>query len=527
MRQRSRGGVDVGLLDEQQQAALESALRGESLFISGGAGSGKSFTLLRIIDALRDRHGGDFGDRVAVSASTGRAALLIGGTTLHDVAGCGVPYYKSDFKKMSGKKDMWTKLEVLIIDEISMVSGEFLDYLDSELRNIRNSDAPFGGLQLIFSGDPFQIPPIHQTFKNLQGLHPDELLNNNMLALDYNGRIRYLFTNRGMFFHSQAYWELAVKVVELGTPHRQGDDADFVRHLSSIRGEAEGTDCREAIDYFNTRVFDAVEAGSDDTLIMLPTIAQVRGLNDGKLDELQSDSMVFEAKDNVTVEYDLDGNPGIWRLYTENPCHTLRSSAFFDEEHSDCKVVKHLELKVGARVMLAANLRTQHSKLVTGAIGTVTRLPPPGEKGDWAEVDFEGAGSQMILPRSFSATVPGWGMCFREQLPLQLAWAITHHRSQGMTLSRVRVDPYAFVDGLLYVALSRIRRIDGLHLMSPIDPDSIKVNPDAVIFAKHHKDPPRAQQLLGTWRDQPLPDECWERLMPEQESEELEPEDPA
>jgi len=496
-------------LDESQQRAHDLVLRGESVLITGGAGVGKSSTLRSIIQSLKDKYGDAHKEKVAVSAATGCAAIVIDGYTLHHIAGVQVPHYTFDFFKMRARTEFWKGLEVLIIDEISMISGEFLDNMDMHLRTMRDSEEPFGGLQLVLCGDPYQLTPIEPSFGDgdVRGLDMDELQNDRAVLIGWNDSRKELFLNRGMFFHSDAFWRLGTKTVELHTHHRQ-ESAEYHEALEVLRSGGTASQLQGAIDFFNKRV----RPEEDESAVrMVATIAMMRDINTERLGHVQGESRTLEAVDKVVPEWDIEDHPGRRGLYyPETPETVLRQSAFFEDLSGGCPALKNLELKVGARVMLVANLFPVHERLVNGQAGEVTGISRPGEE-NWVDVNFDDVGPQRIHPHWFESSIPGLGSCLRWQVPLQLAWAITHHRSQGQTLSKVRVDPYAFADGLLYVALSRCRTIEGLELTEEILPEDATVNPDATTFMECHGDP-SAQEKLGTWQQKPVPDSLWEAM---------------
>jgi len=488
-------------LDESQQRAHDLVLRGESVLITGGAGVGKSSTLRSIIQSLKDKYGDAHKEKVAVSAATGCAAIVIDGYTLHHIAGVQVPHYTFDFFKMRARTEFWKGLEVLIIDEISMISGEFLDNMDMHLRTMRDSEEPFGGLQLVLCGDPYQLTPIEPSFGDgdVRGLDMDELQNDRAVLIGWNDSRKELFLNRGMFFHSDAFWRLGTKTVELHTHHRQ-ESAEYHEALEVLRSGGTASQLQGAIDFFNKRV----RPEEDESAVrMVATIAMMRDINTERLGHVQGESRTLEAVDQVVPEWDIKDHPERKGLY-DDPETVLRQSAFFEDFTGGCPALKDLELKVGARVMLVANLPSIHERLVNGQAGEVTGISPLGE-ADWVDVNFDDIGPKRIFPYLFESVIPGLGSCFRSQIPLQLAWAITHHRSQGQSFTKVRIDPYAFTDGLLYLALSRCRTIEGLELTKDILPEYVIVNQDAMTFMKSQGDP-RAQEMLGTWMQRPPPD---------------------
>jgi ATP-dependent DNA helicase PIF1 len=499
--------LDGIVLDEHQQDALDRVLRGESVFITGGAGAGKTFVVRCVVDALKERLGDDYEERVVVTAATGVAAVVAGGCTLHHSCGVRVPRLVKDFEVMQRSRycssAWWRRLEVLVIDEISMISGEFLDHLEAQVRRLRGRDELFGGLQVVLVGDPFQLAPIPPSFVGIRGLDVDEA-NNRALVRSKSGGESDLFLNRGMFFQSDAYWDHGFKVVELACPHRQDGQGEYYKALNELRHGCSGNakTFKSIVRFFNKRI--RKNASDDGAVHMFSNIRPMQQMNEARLDELPSQLAVFEAVDDVVLDGETSGANAD---YFEK---LLRSSDFFDDRSTDCPVLRSVRLKEGARVMLLANMRYLHKGLVNGLCGTVVGLAPQGVRDRhreeaWVEVDFDDLGPIIIPQWRFRAQIPGLGWCSRLQIPLQLAWAITTHRSQGKTLSSVRVDPRAFSEGLLYVALSRTPSLEGLELAKAIGYKNALVSKDAVAFMEHHEDPLRARELLGTWRDQPLP----------------------
>jgi len=318
-----------------------------------------------------------------------------------------------------------------------------------------------------------------------------------------------LFLNRGMFFHSDAFWRLEPRTVELRTRHRQSSP-EFHEALQALRSTGMGSQKQSAIDFFNERVRPTAQ--DNGAVRMVATISRMRGINEERLSQLSSEPRTFGSEDRVLLEQGIDGSPRRKGPYAEqgvDPEDVLRESSFFKDWSGECPALGNLELKVGARVMLVADLPWTYERLANGQTGTVAGFPTTGND-NWVEVDFDGVGRRRIYPHGFESSIPGLGTCFRNQIPLQLAWATTPHSSQGQTLSKVRVDPYAS-EGLLYAALSRCRSIGGLELAEYISPDSVTANTDAITFMGSQRNP-RAQKALGTWREKPVPESLWDHL---------------
>jgi len=191
----------------------------------------------------------------------------------------------------------------------------------------------------------------------------------------------------------------------------------------------------------------------------------------------------------------------IWPFKIRRP-FDLKNSSFFSE--SGCLARAKIHLKVGAMVTLLANLDVERG-LSNGALGKVLQIARQGDIGQ-VLVDFHEAGQHWIKPYEFRALMVGVGETIRKQVPLRLAWAVTHHRSQGQTYPRVRVNPTSFADGQAYVALSRATHVAGLELLRPLKTGDVRVNPAVRSFVRHMRagDLVKAYAEAGTWKDIPL-----------------------
>ena len=215
-------------LEPLPNAAQRSVLRlvlkeKKNVFYTGSAGTGKSFTTRLIIEAFRKQYGDKFNRRVAVVAPTGIAAANVGGTTIHRAAGVGVPGQLRDFGRIWEKRVdvpglspdekaplLWRELEHLIIDELSMLSGEFLDRLDAEVQKVRSDSRPFGGIQLIACGDLLQLPPIENSYEPDQSVEFDAAN-----PAEVTNRLGPLFCARGRCFESRCFWDAELHYVKL------------------------------------------------------------------------------------------------------------------------------------------------------------------------------------------------------------------------------------------------------------------------------------------------------------------------
>lgn len=558
-------------LDGDQQYALSVALSGANLFLTGGAGVGKSHTLREIIDALKRKHGER---HVAVTASTGCASVHVDGQTLHSLAGIGVPDHLADFARLWNAeggmaKARWRELQVLIIDEISMADAEFLDCLSVSVDRLLNyaeikaaeeagivrPSLPFGGrVQLIFVGDFCQLSPVKQLdatrrqgppMPRLRDPPPPPGKNGGRAAPPYGA----LETHGHFAFQSVLWREAQFSVVELTRVHRQREPV-LLDALNAIRsGNARHPAVVALIDRTKRPLLPplpqapppppaaaaAPPPGAAATPAAQPTEpvrlfcynAQCDEHNAARLRELLSDAHVprrwFRAVDSVeadeeTVEETLSEEGGrrgqdeivaeleaeLWDAHFRErvprpPQPPLgRGEDWRTAEACD----EALELGVGAQVMLLAN--EAPGGFVNGDVGTVIEFRQPtveeaaeldaagqlqsGEaSAEYAVVRFgrtnrNGASEKLVTPTNKVRKLYRVGRCVRRRLPLQLAWAFTVHKSQGMSIDRLQVElGNAFAAGQAYVALSRATSLEGLCVKS-FDASRVKVNHDAQRF---------------------------------------------
>ena len=400
---------------------------GRSVFLTGKAGTGKT-TFLRYIIQTTSK-------RTVVLAPTGVAAINAGGSTIHsffqlplcpylpDVKGL-VTEYQMPERHKSLKKErikMIRTLDLLVIDEISMVRADLLDAVDMTLRKYRRNDRPFGGVQLLMIGDAQQLSPVVRESER-----------------QYISQVY----KSPYFFHSKALQKLSYVTIELQKVHRQQDQS-FVNILNGIR---ENNPTQEILQALNSRV-RAYEA--DDEVIRLTTHnAQADKVNESKLDALLGDAVTFGA--DITGEFPENSYPA-------------------DEV---------LTLKKGAQVMFIRN--DSDAGFYNGKIGKVTDISANGQvtvtDSDGMDIivePTEWTNSQYVLNDESGEIEQSVVGTFR-QLPLRIAWAITIHKSQGLTFDKVIIDAgSAFAFGQVYVALSRCRTLEGISLESPIRMSSI------------------------------------------------------
>ncbi len=361
------------------------------------------------------RHARQEGKIVAVTASTGLAATHMNGSTIHAWSGIGI--YDSLPEKHHENIDAIKSADVLVIDEVSMLHDYRLDMVDEITRNIRNIDLPFGGLQLVLCGDFFQLPPI-----NRKG-------------------------DRGGSFivYSEVWKELDLVICYLNEQHRQ-NDSDYLDILSALRA---GDVRRRHAERLLSRL-DQELLSSGDVTELHTTNVDVDAINLQELDKLKGK----ERKFLMTVSG------------KEHYVKTLKRA---------CLAPETLLLKKGALVMTIKN--NAEKKYVNGSLGRVVGFET---LTSFPRVEFKNGRTTTITPESWELMDGETKRAELTQIPLRLAWAITIHKSQGMTLDAARIDlRKAFVEGMGYVALSRVRSLDTLSLTG-INQMALKVSPTAL-----------------------------------------------
>jgi ATP-dependent exoDNAse (exonuclease V) alpha subunit len=397
-----------------QGLALEVMLSGESVLLTGPAGAGKTFVLNQFIKLAKAE-----GKHVSVTATTGLAATHLGGTTIHSWAGIGVAdALPQGFAEhiAKGRREIIEKTDVLIIDEISMLHDYRLDMVDEACRLVRRKDEPFGGIQLIMSGDFYQLPPINRGDSRAGGF----------------------------VVHSQVWQELDPTVCYLEEQHRQ-DDEDLLEILNALRA---GDIRRHHAEKLLARVDEMPP--SDQVLTELHTVnIDVDRINDTKLDELSGDEL----------------------FYTQS---TTGSDNYVENLQRSVLAPATLRLKKGALVMAVKNATDR--RYANGSIGTVIDFEPATE---YPIVEFRSGRVVSMLPDTWELRDGDKKRASITQIPLRLAWAITVHKSQGMTLDAAQIDlRKAFVEGMGYVALSRVKNLNNLYLTG-INRMALTVSEDA------------------------------------------------
>jgi ATP-dependent DNA helicase PIF1 len=385
-----------------QVDALNILRTGANVFLTGSPGSGKTHTVRAYVDWLRSHD-----IEPSITASTGVAATHIHGVTLHAWSGIGItdtftPY---EIDRIAGKEPVAKRIQktsVLIIDEISMLSGTLLDAVDAVCRQVRGNDLPFGGIQVVVVGDFFQLPPVA-------------------------GRGRQV----PFAFESSAWKALHLVTCYLTEQHRQ-DDGQFLSLLSAIRAGNFADDESELLQERFTKV--------EEVSLEIPRLythnADVDRLNDAQLAQLPGNGKVFMMESTGKA----------------NIVESLKRG---------CLSPERLTLKEGAVVMC-----TKNSSALGYANGTLGKVVGFDEDSTYPLIETLDGRVITIPTAEWVVEEEGKVRAKIIQIPLRLAWAITVHKSQGQSLDAAAMDlSRAFEYGQGYVALSRVRTLEGLHLL--------------------------------------------------------------
>ena len=419
------------VLNSYQDAALDYIKDDYNILITGPAGSGKSYLIGEIV-----RWFNTLKKQIGITAMTGSAAYLIDGKTLHSWAGIDLGDKPVDdlCKKILKKpqlKSRWVYTKALIIDEVSMLTDELFDKLNIIGQTIRKNDLPFGGIQLILVGDFFQLPPVS--------------------------------TKTSFCFQSVNWAETIHIYIELKEIIRQ-TDVKFQNCLNELRiGE-----CSKKTAKILKKCMTKSREFKDGILPtkLFSTRTNVSKINEERLLELGSTIHTHEA---ITIIEPL-GEEYI-EYYSDELSKRL---------DRDCQAVTNLKLAIGAQVVLLTNL-SQNEGLVNGSRGIIISY----EEGNPVVLFVNGI-KKTITSHNWELEEENRCKVIKIQIPLQLAWAVTIHKCQGMSLDLVEVDigSSIFEYGQSYTALSRVRSLEGLYIVN-LDITKIKAHPKAIKFYKN------------------------------------------
>ena len=424
----------------RQSEALAILGSGTNVFLTGAPGAGKTYVLNEFVRQARAD-----GASVSVTASTGIAATHINGTTIHSWSGVGLATALTDslVKTIrSRRKRRLQEADILIIDEVSMLHAWLFDMVDQVCRIIRRDERPFGGLQVVLSGDFFQLPPVSVSGRNNDLIAPGP----EFLA----SRERYAkagLNPEGFVTESLVWRELDPVICYLTEQHRQ-DDGKLLNVLTDIRDGAVDDADRDVL---LTRLGALPEPGQQ-AVNLFPVNRQADALNDRRLFEIKEEPHEYLAESSG-------------------------AAAMVERMKRNMLAPERLLLKTGAAVMAVRN--DPDRQFVNGSLGTVRGFADQ-TKGGWPIVEFENGNIVTMKPASWEMQDGDTVLATVKQVPLRCAWAITIHKSQGMTLDRAVMDlRRTFAPGMGYVALSRVESLDGLYLQG-VNERMFLVSPDAV-----------------------------------------------
>lgn len=434
-------------LSPEQEKVIDLVInKKKNVFFTGSAGTGKSVLLKELAKKLKEIYGEAFG----LTASTGLAACNIGGMTLHGYLSIGIGNQSVEAMakkiiKNTRSDYKWNTMKVLIIDEVSMIDGLLLDKINIIARMVRKNNKPFGGIQVVFCGDFYQLPPVAKDGK-------------------------YMFA-----FESKAWKELSLCNVVLLQVFRQKGDSLLIKMLNEMRLGNVSDECYELFKSLQRplKLPEGIAATE-----LFATRNEVDAANKRKLQSLDGETRTFEAVDTYSIP-----------------------SYVAEQLSNGFMAPQKLELKIGANVMCIKNMETD---IVNGSIGKVIDFM---SKGDYltqlAETDLpintntkkyplvqfmvEGSTPKQILVQEEEWLIEdgkGNPLITRVQLPLMVLYALTIHKSQGQSIPYVVVDfRRIFESGHAYVALSRAINRDGLQIVS-FNPRKIIANPRVLKFYK-------------------------------------------
>ncbi|MCL2690619.1 MAG: AAA family ATPase, partial [Chitinispirillia bacterium] len=400
---------------------------GDTMFVTGKAGTGKSFLLKYFKENTKKK--------AAVVAPTGAAAINVGGQTIHSffqlAPNVQIP---SEIEPITSTRlvHLLKCAEVIVIDEVSMVRVDLMDMIDAKLRLANDNDKPFGGKQVIMFGDPYQLPPV----------------------VDDDGIREYLMNTykSSFFFAAPVFKNNPLSVYELSKVYRQGEDSDFVNLLNKIRdGSIDASD----ITHLNKKCVRRPKEG-DLYLTLVPTNGAANWINNDKLRKIRSQEFSYKAEITGKI------------TQAEYPTEV------------------DLRLKAGALVVMLEN----KGSWVNGTLAlvsylnndylrvTINGIEHTVDKKVWEKRKYSYDRQTKSLTSEVTATF--------KQYPVKLAWALTIHKAQGQTYKTVAIDMGggAFENGQAYVALSRCVSMNTLYLLKPIRYEDVKVSADVMEFMR-------------------------------------------
>lgn len=427
-----------------QDVALKILKTGANVFLTGEPGSGKTHTINTYVKWLREH-----GIEPAITASTGIAATHVGGMTIHAWTGIGIKRHltEHDLDEITSRERLVKRAvasSVLIIDEISMIDARTLGMAEQAIRALKHSQKPWGGMQVVFVGDFYQLPPV-STKEEAEKREPEVETE----TISFDGEPIPVQPARAAartsFSFTSPAWVAANPIVcYLSEQHRQ-EDAPFLELLTAMRRSAVTDNHRELLNSRATDIDDLPERAAR----LYSHNANVDRENGERLSALDAQSQNYS-------------------MVSKGAPHII------DALKRGCLSPEVLTLKVGARVMFTKN--ALDGSYANGTLGEVTDLKEIGPV-----VRTNSGRTILAQPAEWSVTDGGKVLARIAQVPLRLAWAVTVHKSQGMTLDSAAVDlSQAFEYGQGYVALSRVRELTGLYLLG-YNERALQIHPDVAV----------------------------------------------
>jgi ATP-dependent DNA helicase PIF1 len=442
-------------LSKEQQYAYDQFVLGHNLFITGPGGTGKTKLINHLVE-----YATDVGKRIQVCALTGCASLLLGcnAKTIHSWSGIklargSIEQIVEQVIRNKRAKKNWKSVKILVIDEVSMMSRKIFDALDAVARAVRGNPAPFGGLQVIFCGDFYQLPPVPT-------------------AND---------PETGYFCFESDQWSSVFRQehhIELKTIFRQ-TDAKYIEILSQVRTGELTAENADILRQYVKRDYDAHQYNDSVLTKLYPVCSRADYLNKILFDKLDETAIDFTTRKQRDCTTYADTNKQIEPDVLQD-CRSLTKTEEeyeLDQLIANTPCVSKFQLKRGAAVMCTVNLDMERG-ICNGSQGVVVDFVGSDKR---PEVKFANGITLAIGPHLWqSSDYPTLAI---SQIPLQLAWAMTIHKIQGATLARAQIDVgnVIFEYGQTYVALSRIQSLDGLYLAG-FNPNRIKANPKVRMF---------------------------------------------
>lgn len=429
-------------LSLEQEQALRVFNTGQNMFLTGPGGTGKTALIKKMVEICKTT-----GKKIQVCALTGCAAVLLNcqAKTVHSWAGIGLANGPADMivRRVATNKykaAAWKKIDVLIIDEVSMMSQKIFELLDSLGRRVRQNQQPFGGLQVIFSGDFYQLPPVAKE----------------------EGELDIAFC-----FESPQWAPTFPTVIQLKKIFRQTDQA-YTAILNQIRV---GKLFKSALETLTPHIGKPLPATFVPT-ILLPRRRDAELINAAELAKLPGEQKSYIlTKADILPEQQAKAQAKQQEISADQ--REMEQTFLMNNIMADKEII----LKKGAQVMCIANIDMESTEpIVNGSQGIIVDFV-----GNLPLVQFNSGARRTVGYHTWSSEIyPSIGV---KQLPLIYAWAITIHKAQGVSLDMAQIDAGSniFECGQTYVALSRIKSLEGLYLTA-FNPQKIKVNKKVQTF---------------------------------------------